>query len=32
MNKEKVNTNELYKIAKGFLFALKEGVDYESKL
>ena len=31
-NKEKVNTNELYKIAKGFLFALKEGVDYESKL
>ena len=31
-NKEKVNTNELYKIAKSFLFALKEGADYESKL
>ena len=31
-NKERVNTNELYKIAKGFLFALKEGADYENKL
>lgn len=31
-NKDHVNTNELYKIAKGFLFALKEGTDYESKL
>lgn len=31
-NKEKVDTNELYQIAKGFLFALKEGAENESKL